>query len=67
MSYTSEELSALEKAYAAGVLVVKYADKTVTYGDASDLSKRIQTIKKSMAADAGTSSPRTTYAEFSRD
>jgi len=66
MSFTSSELAALKKAYAAGVLSVKYDDKTVEYGSESDLKKRIATVEKSIAADAGTSSPTTSYASFSR-
>jgi len=62
----SSELAALKKAYAAGVLSVKYDDKTVEYGSESDLKKRIATVEKSIAADAGTSSPTTSYASFSR-
>ena len=44
MPWTQTELDALKRAYASGTLRVSYDGKTVEYGSADDLLKRIRTI-----------------------
>jgi hypothetical protein len=50
MTWSQTELDALRSAFAAGTLRVTYDGRTVEYGDAGDLLKRIRTIEREMAA-----------------
>lgn len=62
--FTDAELSALRRAYAAGVLTVSYQGRTVTYGNAADLLSRIRELEKATGASA--SKPRSAFSAFSR-
>ena len=64
MSWTATELEALRRAYASGTLRVSYDGKSVEYGSADDLLKRIRTIEAEMAAAAGNPKPRRSLATF---
>ena len=52
MVWSQSELDALRAAFAAGTLRVTYDGRTVEYGDATDLLKRIRVIEREMAAEA---------------
>lgn len=54
MTYTADQLSALQDAIAQGVLEVKYADKTVVYRSLSDMMRIAGIIERSLSG--GTSS-----------
>lgn len=64
MSYTQSELDALRRAFAAGTLRVSYDGRTVEYGSADDLLKRIRTIEREVATPARP--PVAGFAGFSR-
>ena len=64
MAWTQAELDALRKAYASGTLRVSYEGRSVEYGSEADLLRRIRTIEREMAAEAGTSKPRHSLASF---
>jgi hypothetical protein len=66
MSWSQAELDALRRAYASGTLRVTYNGKTVEYGSADDLLKRIQTIENAISAASGTPRPVAGYARFGR-
>jgi hypothetical protein len=66
MSWSQAELDALRRAYASGTLRVTYNGKTVEYGSADDLLKRIQTIESAIAAASGTPRPVAGYSSFGR-
>jgi hypothetical protein len=66
MSWSQAELDALRRAYASGTLRVTYNGKTVEYGSADDLLKRIQTIESAIAAASGSPRPVAGYASFGR-
>jgi hypothetical protein len=66
VSYTQSELDALRRAYAAGTLRVSYDGRTVEYGSADDLLKRIRTIEREMAAGNPSRPPVAGLASFSR-
>ncbi|ALK09012.1 phage head-tail joining protein [Blastochloris viridis] len=66
MPWTTTELDALKRAYASGTLRVSYDGKTVEYGSADDLLKRIRTIESEMAAASGSGRPVAGFATFSR-
>lgn len=66
MSWTQAELDALKAAYASGTLRVSYDGKTVEYGSADDLKKRIQTIENAINAAGGNPRPVAGFASFSR-
>jgi hypothetical protein len=66
VSYTQSELDALRRAFAAGTLRVSYDGRTVEYGSADDLLKRIRTIEREMAAETPTRPPVAGFAGFSR-
>ena len=65
--WTDNELAALRRAYASGTLRVSYDGRTVEYGSADDLLKRIRTIEREIAAASSASAPVAGYAGFSRD
>jgi hypothetical protein len=66
VAYTQTELDALKRAYASGTLRVTFDGRTVEYGNADDLAKRIRAIEAEMAADAGAPRPTAGFASFSR-
>lgn len=66
MSWSQAELDALKAAYASGTLRVTYDGKTVEYGSADDLMKRIQTIESAINSAAGTPRPVAGFASFGR-
>jgi hypothetical protein len=66
MSWSQAELDALKSAYASGTLRVTYDGKTVEYGSADDLMKRIQTIERAISLAAGNPRPVAGFASFGR-
>lgn len=48
MSFSQSELDALRSAYATGTLRVTYDGRTVEYGNAEDLERRIRFIEGEM-------------------
>jgi hypothetical protein len=66
MPFTQTELDALKRAYASGTLRVTFDGRTVEYGDAIDLKKRIDTIETEMAASSGRPRPVAGFAGFGR-
>ena len=66
MSFSQVELDALRRAYARGTLRVSYEGKTVEYGNADDLLKRIRMIEGEIAAGAGKPLPVAGFAGFIR-
>ena len=66
MSWSQTELDALKSAFASGTLRVSYDGKSVEYGNADDLLKRIQTIENAIASSSGTPRPTAGYASFGR-
>lgn len=48
MAFTTEQLTALEAAYAAGELTVKDGDRLVTYGSEAELKAKINTIRRQL-------------------
>jgi hypothetical protein len=66
MPWTLAELDALKAAYARGTLRVSYEGRSVEYGSEADLLRRIRTIEREMAAEAGTSRPSHSLATFKK-
>ena len=66
MSWTEDELAALRRAYASGTTRVSYDGKSIDYGTAADLLRRIRVIEAEMAAVAGRRKARRSYASFSK-
>ena len=64
MAWTQAELDALKKAYASGTLRVSYEGRSVEYGSEADLIRRIRTIEREMAAEAGKPKPTHSLATF---
>ena len=64
MAWTEAELDALKAAYARGTLRVSYEGRTVEYGSQEDLLRRIRTIEREMAANAGAPKPTRSLARF---
>jgi hypothetical protein len=64
MPWTEAELAALRRAYASGTLRVSYEGKTVEYGSAEDLLRRIRTIEAEMAVADGKPKPKRSLATF---
>lgn len=48
MAFTVEQLRALEEAYAAGVLTVRYGDRSYTYDSLEALWAAIQRIRREL-------------------
>ena len=65
VTWSNVELEALRRAYASGTLRVSYEGKSVEYGSADDLLKRIRTIEREMAA-TPSPLPLAGFAGFSR-
>lgn len=66
MAWTQTELDALRRAYAAGTLRVSYDGKSLEYGSADDLLKRIRLIEGEMEGAAGRPRPVAGFAGFRR-
>jgi hypothetical protein len=66
MSFTEAELAALRRAFAAGTLRVSYDGKSVEYGSADDLLRRIRVIEGDIAAGSGKPLPVAGFAGFRR-
>jgi len=72
MSFTLEQLTALEAAIASGTLEVQYADRKVRYQTTADLIAARAAVENSLRAQgllpsAAAALPRTGYAVFDRD
>ncbi|HZP21446.1 MAG TPA: gpW family head-tail joining protein [Bauldia sp.] len=63
-TYSETELAALRRAYSSGTLRVSYDGRTVEYGSADDLLKRIRTIEAELATAAGRPKRSTALATF---
>ena len=48
VAFTHEQLTALEEAYAAGVLTVRYGDRSFTYDSLEALWSAIQRIRREL-------------------
>ena len=48
VAFTHEQLAALEEAYAAGVLTVRYGDRSFTYDNLESLWAAIQRIRREL-------------------
>ena len=66
MAYTQTELDALKAAFAAGVLRLTYDGKSVEYGSAEDMLRRISAIEGEMAKAAGKALPVAGFAASHR-
>lgn len=66
MAWTQTELDALKRAFASGTLRVTFDGRTVEYGTADDLMKRIRAIESEVAASAGRPRPIASFAGFGR-
>jgi hypothetical protein len=66
VTWTETELAALRRAFSSGTLRVSYDGRTVEYGSADDLLKRIRTIEREMAATSSAALPAAGFAGFSR-
>lgn len=67
MAFSQLELDALKQAFAAGALRVTFEGKTVEYGDASDLLKRIRVIEAEIeTTTTGRPGPVAGFAGFRR-
>ena len=64
--WTDNELAALRRAYASGTLRVSYDGRTVEYGSADDLLKRIPPIHREIAVTTPSPLPLAGFAGFSR-
>lgn len=65
MAYTQTQLTALEEAFAQGVLEVQYSDKKVTYRSLDEMKQIIETIKKSLGT-SNTNQVGSVKMEFSK-
>lgn len=66
MAFTQTELDALKKAFASGTTRVTYDGRTVEYGSADDLWKRIKNIEAEIAQVSGTARKGAGFVSFSR-
>lgn len=66
VTWTETELAAPRRPFASGTLRVSYDGRTVEYGSADDLLKRIRTIEREMAATSTGAVPVAGFAGFSR-
>jgi hypothetical protein len=66
MTWTETELQALRRTYASGTLRVSYDGRSVEYGSAEDLLRRIRLIEGEMAAVSGKPKPRRSFASFAK-
>jgi hypothetical protein len=65
-TWTESELQALRRAYASGTLRVSYDGRSVEYGSAEDLLRRIRLIEGELAAVSGRPKPRRSFASFAK-
>ena len=65
-TWTETELMALRRAYASGTLKVSYDGRSVDYGSAEDLLRRIRLIEGELAAATGKPKPRRSFASFAK-
>ena len=65
-TWTGTELQALRRAYASGTLRVSYDGRSVEYGSAEDLLRRIRLIEGEIAAASGRPKPRRSFASFAK-
>ena len=65
-TWTETELQALRRAYASGTLRVSYDGRSVEYGSAEDLLKRIRLIEGEMAQAQGKPKPSRSFASFAK-
>jgi hypothetical protein len=65
-TWTETELQALRRAYASGTLRVSYDGRSVEYGSAEDLLRRIRLIEGEIAAASGRPKPRRSFASFAK-
>lgn len=66
MAYTQIELDALKTAFAAGVLTLTYDGKSVGYGSAEDMLRRIRVIEGEIAQAGGRPLPVAGFAAVRR-
>jgi hypothetical protein len=66
MTWSQTELEALRSAFAAGTLRVTYDGRSVEYGDATDLLKRIRIIEREMATISDGTKPSRSLASFTK-
>jgi len=66
MAYTQTELDALKAAFAAGVLRLTYDGKSVEYGSAEDMLRRISVIEGEIAKAGGRPLPVAGFATSRR-
>jgi hypothetical protein len=66
MTWSQTELDALRSAFAAGTLRVTYDGRSVEYGDATDLLKRIRIIEREMATLSDGTKPSRSLASFTK-
>lgn len=62
MAYTQDQIEALEKAIAEGVLSVQYADKRVQYRSLDEMIRILNMMKTSL----GQGRPRRVYGEVTK-
>ncbi len=67
MAYSQTELDALKAAYAQGILRITYEGKTVEYGSADDLLRRIRMIEGEIESAGGKPRPVAGFAAFRRN
>jgi hypothetical protein len=65
-TWTETELAALRRAYASGTLRVSYDGRSVEYGSAEDLLRRIRLIEGEIAAATGKPRPHRSFASFAK-
>ncbi len=53
MAFTTEQITQLEGAIAAGVLSVRYADRTVTYQSLAEMRKLLKQMRCELGAAVG--------------
>lgn len=53
MAFTTEQAGALETAIAAGLLSVRYADRTVTYQSLAEMRKLLRQMRIELGAATG--------------
>ena len=66
MAFTQTELDALKTAFAAGVLRLTYDGKSVEYGSAEDMLRRIRVIEGEIAQAGGKPLPVAGFASARR-
>lgn len=66
MAFSQSQLDALEAAIAEGTLMVKYADKSVTYRSLAEMLRLRDVIIADLAAQAGMTSDGVMYATTSK-